>query len=764
LCFYYKKGLFVERRSFFLLYGYFLVIFRFMRHTLIFIFLWYFVLIMKRLLVCLLIFCFFCGVGFGSEDTALSPWSISELIKDLEVVQEIEKHHNNRFPVMYNYYLNGGYFVMPSSRAGADGSMGFSFSSLPPYHNYNIRFQPFDKLEVSGNYRIFLGVEDNNLSKHGFGDYADKGANAKYILFHPEESDYRLPGVAVGAEDFMGTQLFGAQYIVATYVRPEYNFEVSVGYGNKRFNGLFGGMTWMPWWKERASWLQKLAFVAEYDAVKYQDTYYEPSPYGREQKSHLNVGIKYRYGSLDLMVSSIRGKEIAGSIALNHNIGTMRGMLPHFEDPDIYKAPINIEPLGVVRTRHALGHDFSYACDEQGLTLLDLRYDSEEQHLWMIIRNDTHRYEVDFKERIMAVVRVLAPSEMKTVSVVVKGRGLPCFQYDFRNEDLMRSREQRVGDFEMHVISPRKDVDFRWKDRSELLFCRREPFFEFGVRPRLKTFFGSARGKFKYSLGAAATVSGFLWDDIAYSLECSYTFFSNAEVVSSTDMINPSQIINVLSDSSLYQRKNVLSIDKMYLQKSWNAGKGWFFRGAAGHFEAAYGGVAAEALYFPADGLCAFGVETAVLKKRQYRGIKFSETVRKLDGFTPSYIKYTGYQSFFNIYCPLPSNMDLTVKAGRFLAHDIGARFEVSRTFASGLTIAAWFTYTNAHDILNRERYHDKGISLTLPIDIFLPYSSRSEWGHGMAAWSRDIGGVAATGDTLYSAVSVERRRKAFKK
>ena len=40
-----------------------------------------------------------------------------------------------------------------------------------------------------------------------------------------------------------------------------------------------------------------------------------------------------------------------------------------------------------------------------------------------------------------------------------------------------------------------------------------------------------------------------------------------------------------------------------------------------------------------------------------------------------------------------------TVRGGRFLAGDLGARFEMKRRFRSGFQVGAWYSLTNGNDI-----------------------------------------------------------------
>src|SRR5436190_10855750 len=204
----------------------------------------------------------------------------ANLLQDLLIVNYWNQRLNEKFPVTYNHLLQGGYFSMPSARMGQEGEIGVGYGYVPPYIHYNARFQLVDFLEISGNYRIFKGVEDPVLTRMGFGDYSDKGANLKISLFSPEATHYRLPGFAIGLEDFIGTRAFRAYYAVLTQVFLDQNLEVSLGFGANRIHRWFGGMNWMPF--RRTSWnhLKSLSFVLEYDAIPYHDETIEKHPKG----------------------------------------------------------------------------------------------------------------------------------------------------------------------------------------------------------------------------------------------------------------------------------------------------------------------------------------------------------------------------------------------------------------------------------------------------------------------------------------------------
>src|SRR3989344_5632458 len=105
----------------------------------------------------------------------LLPFALfaSDLFEDLCLVEEINKKQNDELPFLYNSTLMGGYFVMPSARMPRVGMVGLGGGRIPPYNNYAMSFQIFDRLELSANYRIFTGILAGGFGHEGFGDDAE---------------------------------------------------------------------------------------------------------------------------------------------------------------------------------------------------------------------------------------------------------------------------------------------------------------------------------------------------------------------------------------------------------------------------------------------------------------------------------------------------------------------------------------------------------------------------------------------------------------
>lgn len=686
----------------------------------------------------------------------------SNLMEDLLIVNYWTKRLNEKFPVTYNHLLQGGYFSMPSARMGQEGEIGVGYGHVPPYILYNARFQLVDFLELSGNYRIFKGVEDPVLTHLGFGDFSDKGANLKLSLFSPEATHYSLPGFAIGLEDFIGTRAFRAYYAVLTQVFLDQNLEISIGYGANRIHKWFGGMTWMPFRRTSCQYLKDLSFVLEYDAIPYRDETIEKHPKGRTKYTGLQLGLKYRaWDCLDLSLAYIRGDKLAFTVSTFYNFGTTKGILPKVDDPLPYKAPVNFQSLGELRPPDAFIQELIYAFRCQGFDLSEawLCDDDGRRILRLRISNLIYRDERHLRMRLNALLSSLIPDDVDGVTVVLDVISMPIQELYYDTTYLRLYRDQQIGHYELDVVTRFREATYPNIYTSQLLFKKDLEWWNLEILPKTQTLFGSASGKFKYALGIATNINGFLFNNIFYSISLGYYFTSYLKRIHDIDRLNPSQIINVRTDIVNYYKQRGVTVDVAYLENVLNWGKGLYTRVSLGIFEPEYGGVSTEWLYYPVNSSWAIGMDFALLKKRAYHGIDFTSYARKLHGFKVHWVRFLGSQYFLNLYYDWRcTGLEFKFKIGKFLADDFGVRTEISRYFSSGLQMGFWYTYTNARDIINNAIYHDKGVFISVPLDIFYTKTNRSRWGYGMSAWLRDVGVTASTGNHLYELINQERQ------
>ncbi len=685
------------------------------------------------------------------------------LFRDLEIVEKVDRQIHDHLPLMVNYQLQGGYFTMPSARTFDAGVIGFGYAHAPPYRIWSLGFQFFDHVEATGNYWIYHGITEGNFGHLGFGDDAERAANVKFILLRKEDGFTFLPDFALGWNDFLGSRRFNSFYLVATQEFSRYNFEATLGWGRGRIKGFYGGLAWTPFRHSKYFW-KNFILAGEYDANDYHHHHSE-HPSGRKVNSRINIGAQLKFWDLiRLSASSIRGDDWAASAALHYNLGASKGLFPKIFDPPTYTTPVDTQPLGILRTRQDFSLELAYAFKDQGFNLYDLYLvpgENGKDSLWMKIINVQYREEDVVRDRIEHVLASLTPSNISSITAVMEADGVPTQEYRFRLEDLKRYASGQMGEYEFDLIAPMREATSPPSVYdAALLYQRRKPIWMLTFRPWLRSFFGSSRGKFKYETGFSLGPEGYLFDQIYYSLYGTYTVFASTQnLVGDRDVLNPSHIINVRTDSLRYNQASSFHVEQAFLQKSWNWGNGWFSRLATGYFETAYAGVATETLYYPVNFNWAVGFQVATLWKRKYFGMGFQHKIRKRgDDGIYRFFPYTGLQYFLDFYYEYkPFHIDFKISAGQFLARDKGIRIEGSRSFPSGLRVGLWYTFTNGNDIVNNSRYYDKGFVISMPLDIFLNKSSRSRISYAMSAWLRDVGAQAATGKPLYPTLYWER-------
>ncbi|PWU16519.1 MAG: hypothetical protein C5B45_00325 [Chlamydiae bacterium] len=657
----------------------------------------------------------------------LEKFEENSLFHDLEGEIKIA----DRLPFIYNYSTLGGYFHIPSARMDITGTLAANITATSSFQIYGIGFQFFDRIQVSVNYHIYKGMKKQNT---------DRIANIKLGLITEKDGFTYLPSLAVGIDDFIGIGGVNSPYIVMSKQFLLLNVECSLGWGRKRLQGIFAGVSWSPFRKSEKGFLKNLSFIAEYD-------------FSRKEKGKINTGLVFSAGDyFQFSIASLRGKEVAISGCLQFPLGLNQKTKP--QDPCLYASPINTEPLGCIRNEQDFSQEIAYALKQQGLDLYraTLQYNAfGEKQLCLKIINTRYRQECEVRERMQCVLAALTPSDIKSILLVVEEDGISCQAYCFDRELLRCWYHNQISDFVYNELVPLQEVpECKNCYEEAIIFQRHKPIGTLVIRPRMLTFFDTNNGKFKYNIGAIFAPEGYIKDQLYYKIQLGYSIASSMQKITQQQK-NPSYLPIVRSDTLSYLRPNRLSLEEAYLQKTWNLGYGWFFRTATGYFEIAYAGIAAECLFYPVNSNWAIGLECAATYKRKYRGMAFTRHVKQLKKTGYVEIPFTGMQYFLDIYYDCKSlHVDLQMSVGRFLAKDRGVRIELGRYFPSGLRFSLWMTITNGHDRVNGRTYYDKGFCFVLPLDLFFPRSSRNYLGFSLSAYLRDVGARAKTGTSLY--------------
>jgi len=186
-----------------------------------------------------------------------------------------------------------GLINMPDARIEPEGTFRLGLSRMEPYKAIWSSISAYDWLEMSARYTEISHVDAfvNRPDDH-IGDYKDKAFDAKLRLL--KEGTW-WPQITVGNEDYFGTRVFAAKFIVLS--KRFGDLDITLGHGIDRIDGNFGGIRYSP------AFLGRWSLVAEYDAIDYQHEFKADVSGAITRKGGTSVGLNYRWGWLGAQLS-----------------------------------------------------------------------------------------------------------------------------------------------------------------------------------------------------------------------------------------------------------------------------------------------------------------------------------------------------------------------------------------------------------------------------------------------------------------------------
>lgn len=648
--------------------------------------------------------------------------------------------------------MNGqsGLINMPDARLAPDGTFRVGVSNSDPYLAgwASISFLP--RLELSARFtRISQVPGFNNQYQESYGDYKDKSFDAKLLLL--EESKW-LPAISVGAQDFLGTRIFGAEYLSAS--KRVGNLDVTAGMGRKRIDGAFAGLRYRP--SAYPDW----AVVAEYDANDYRRDLGADQSGAAQREKGMSYGLEYRWGWLGTQLSWQGGKPGLGaylSVPLN-----AKEFIPKFDEPPPYTRILPRptarqwldDPIHAERLRAELeAQDFRM-----------VRVDFVRGNvLQATLTNSRIALPSRAAGRAARIMLLLAPLETREIVINYSVSDLPLATYSFFELDRLRryfngqisrreladyvaieyadpSRAAAQGDKD-EILDAAADFSLSYNEEGELITLKQEDRFlnRIKLTPKLSGYFNDPSGAFRYAIRARATYDRRLGRGLFLNGIADWTLLQDISKVS-----NPSSstLPHVRTDIADYERNGGLRLTRLLLNKYNQPRERVYTRASLGIYEEMYAGGGAQVLYLPRGARWATDISLDWLRQRDTSG---AFGLRN----------YTTTTALAAFHYRLPwHDITATVRAGRFLAKDRGSRFELKRRFRSGFEVGAWYTWTNGNDITTPgspgNPYHDKGIYISMPLNSLLTKDTQARGSFPIAPWVRDVGQMVTSPSDLY--------------
>jgi hypothetical protein len=246
--------------------------------------------------------------------------------------------------------------------------------------------------------------------------------------------------------------------------------------------------------------------------------------------------------------------------------------------------------------------------------------------------------------------------------------------------------------------------------------------FDYSLKPSFEAFLNDPSGFFKYRVGLAGSLSAFPWRGGTALLGVEGYPLNNVSTS------NAPLSIPIRSDVAEYKGEKV-ALGRLLFDQVIATRDPVYFRAAAGMLETMFGGVDAEVALPLWNGRILAGASGSVVRKR---AVDDPFRFRGNDNYHTSLLQ--GRLNAPEI------DAAIDVKWGRFLAGDRGVRVAFSK-FVRGVTLSAWYSATDTDvfkDPFNRG-YHDKGISVEIPIRLFTGRDSRTAYRYSLSPWTRDV-------------------------
>ena len=648
-----------------------------------------------------------------------------------------------------------GILDLPTARMRPDGVLTLGTSQQDTEDIYSVTYQAFPWLE--GTFRYIIQNPGGKLESREFN--RDRSFEVKGLLL---EETALTPALALGLRDMLGTGIFSSEYLVASKRLGRADLTLGMGWGRlasrnqfpnpvaQLFNsasartattgqggepsvedffrgediGIFGGVEIdLPY---------RTRLLAEYTSDAYErekrlGTLKDPSPF--------SYGLGWRPAQgVDLVVSRQLGADIAVSLSatLDTKSEAPPKASPAFwsvdEPPERWDASESFKP----NTWYAR---LLFDVERSGLLMLagDLR--DRGRSAWLEIENGTYAYEADAIRKVLTLAELHLPRSVGTVHVILQTDGIAHSHVRYQRRLGGRGQAEAfslVNEASLISVMPPRAMPAN----PDFATAYRKPMFNFGVNIGQRLMIMDPDDPLRYQALARINLGADLGRDWYLRSSVALNIYNDWDTISrKSDSVLP----RVRSEIRQYLQQGETGIDSLFLEKRGMLTSDAVYRAYGGLLEEMFSGIGGEVLYRPFPSRFAFGLNVNYVWQRDFD--------KRFD--TLDYKVLTGHAS---AYWASPfANYDAAVHVGRYLAKDLGATFEVRRTFTNGWMVGGFFTLTDVPFEEFGEGSFDKGLFFRIPFNNLLPGNTRGAYPTIIRTIQRDGGArLEGIGDTLW--------------
>lgn len=670
-----------------------------------------------------------------------------------------------------------GLIQMPSGRMADEGAFSFGYNDNSEYTFYTISLQLMPWLETTIRY---TQVEDllysNSESFSGDTKYADKGIDAKLRLL---KEDQWLPEVSVGLRDLGGTGLFDGEFLAATkrFSTDHYGeFDVTLGLGWGYFgtrgnisnplcnaadrfcnrisetadNG--GSIDYQRWFTGPASLFAGVEYQTPYEPLRLKleydgNNYSQDVPVTRggvdmTPKSPWNFGAVYEVSDgFDLRLSYERGTTVALGFVLSTNLNTL-------------KSPWIDNELPTMGT-------------DQAATLNDVDWPALDRELEDIAgyktskvyqQNDAVTFvtqQTKYRDRDVATERAAAvmanhlPTNVSAYKIIEESNNIPV-----KSTKVSARAYRKIAAVDYFNPSIKDAIiELPPEDINDDPLYENVERFNYGFSPNLSQSFGGPESFYIYSITMKGGASYWLSRNLELSSSVSINLLDNYDKLNFDTPSDGTSNYRVRTLVRAYVRDNDANLNNLQLTWFDRYGSNWYQQIYGGYLETMFAGVGTEVLYRQPNSNWAIGADVNAISQRDPDSVFgiFSDENAYGNGTKVLARGTTGHLSFY--YQPEWSFLEDTlfrIDVGKFLAADVGARFDFSKQFDSGMIIGAYASRTNMSAEDFGEGSFTKGFYLSIPFDTVSLKPTNSRGNLNWQPITRDGGQMLGKRNSLY--------------
>ncbi len=660
--------------------------------------------------------------------SAGSPVAHAQTADDLSASINPGRPAGNQITTQTNIYgTAGGLIDMPTAEMAPDAQLSTTVSFYGSGRNSTTRttltFQVLPRLSASFRYSGIGGIMPDP-GRPTFNTLYDRSFDLRYRLVN--EGRY-IPAIAIGLQDFIGTGIYGGEYLVATKtIASRFRVTGGIGWGRFGSNGSFGSTGTRPntllgeggiptydrWFRGDVAGFAGVSYAAT-DKLSF-GVEYSSDGYDREQRdgnidreSSFNLTASYQVSeALRFDAYSLYGDEVGASVtvSLNPRSPAIKGGAEGAPLPVAPRAPGAAADLGwTANTARQTGARATLASllEREGIALHGMDLDGTRAHVQ--IRNTRYGQRPQALGRTARAMTRSLPASVEVFTITQMVQGQPAGSATFLRSDLERLENAPATD----ILARAVIADGLSYSDGVTLSEDAYPRFEYGIGPFLRfSVFDpdnpvrfnagvQARGKYHFAPGwvASGSISQKVLGDLG-----------------SVSLPGASGLARVRSNVALYSQTDTPTLDHLTVAKYGRPAKDFYSRVTVGYLERMYAGASAEILWKPVNSRLALGAELNYVQPRDFDqqfGLRSRSTT---GGVIP---EWNGHASaYYDIGYGFHGQLD----AGRYLAGDYGATVALDRVFANGWSVGAYATKTDVSSATFGEGSFDKGIRIEIPL------------------------------------------------